>query len=395
MTGLGKINAASMGINAGGASDTIDSNIIDGAGRWGIDFSSGQSVITNNVIRNTSQQTNDTGAIYSWAGSFSGYDNYGMTISGNRIENVGGLMRDGSGDYLQWGWCQGVYLDDHVSGMTITKNVIESGCNNGIYISHGGQGNTADNNVVVLQPVAICDRGSLGTSFASGAMNYSGTTRIDLLPSFFPSSAAVSTIVVQLSGTASGNTSAQFNVLADGNVIGSGTAASTVADYIFKTALTPHTVHRIGIQLINGADSGTATTSLQNLALFVNNTAVNLTFDNPRTGNYAQDDDLSPTDFSITHNIVYLMGGGGSDLGVYLSNSSYLDPDPGTIDYNVLYQNITKASSSLFGSQPLDVHSVLSDPLFTNPAAGDYMLQGNSPALGVGFITAGVPLAPE
>jgi parallel beta-helix repeat protein len=394
LTGLGKICAAAMGINANGASDTIDSNTIDGAGRWGIDFSSGQSTITNNVIRNTSQQTNDTGAIYSWAGSFSGYDNYGMAISGNRIENVGGLMRDGSGNYLQWGWCQGVYLDDHVSGMTITKNVIESGCNDGIYLSHGGQGNTADNNVVVMQPMAIYDRGSLGTSLASGAMNYNGTTRIDLLPSFFPSSVATSTIVVQLSGAASGNTSAQFNVVADGNIIGSGTATGMIADYIFKTSLTPHTIHRIGIQLINGANSGTATTSLQNIALFVNNTAVSLTFVNPRDGNYVQDDDLGPTDFSITHNIVYLMGGVGSDLGVYLANSSYLDPDPGTIDYNVLYQNIAKASNSLFGSQTLDVHSVLSDPLFTNPAVGEYTLQDNSPAFGVGFITAGVPLAP-
>jgi parallel beta-helix repeat protein len=394
LTGLGKINAASMGFNAGGAVDTIDSNMIDGAGRWGINFSSGQSAITNNVIRNTSQQTNDTGAIYSWAGNYSGYDNYGMTISGNRIENVGGLMRDGSGNYLQWGWCQGVYLDDHVSGMTITKNVVESGCNDGIYISHGGQGNTADNNVVVLQPVAIYDRGSLGTSFASGSMNYNGITRIDLLPSFFPSGVAISTIVVQLSGTASENTSAQFSVVADGSVIGSGTATGTISDYIFKTALTPHTIHRIGIQLVNGANSGTATTSLQNLAMFVNNTAVDLTFNNSRTGNYAQDDDLVPTDFSITHNIVYLMGGGGSDLGVYLSNSSYLDPDPGTINYNVLYQNIAKASNALFGSQALDAASVLSDPLFTDPTVGDYTLQNNSPAFGVGFNTAGMPLAP-
>lgn len=394
LTGLGKINAASMGINAGGASDTIDSNIIDGAGRWGINFSSGHSSITNNVIRNTSQQTNDTGAMYSWAGSFSGYDNYGMTISGNRIENIGGLMRDGSGNYLQWGWCQGIYLDDHVSGMTITKNVIESGCNDGIYISHGGQGNAADNNVVVLQPVAIYDRGSLGTSLASGTMNYNGTTRIDLLPSFFPRSVAASTIVVQLSGTASGNTSAQFNLLADGNVIGSGTATSTVAVYIFKTALAPHTIHRIGIQLANGATSGTATTSLQNIALFVNNTAVNLQFNNPRIGVYAQDDDLSPTHFSITHDIIYLIGGGGSDLGVYLSNSSYVDSNPGTINCNVLYQNVSKASNALFGSQALDANSVLSDPLFTNPTVGDYTLQGNSPAFAVGFNAAGVPLAP-
>jgi hypothetical protein len=32
--------------------------------------------------------------------------------------------------------------------------------------------------------------------------------------------------------------------------------------------------------------------------------------------------------------------------------------------------------------------------MFTNAQAGDYTLQANSPALAVGFTTAGVPLAP-
>jgi hypothetical protein len=43
--------------------------------------------------------------------------------------------------------------------------------------------------------------------------------------------------VVELSGAASGNTSAAFNVLADGVVIGTGTASSTIADYAFTASL--------------------------------------------------------------------------------------------------------------------------------------------------------------
>ena len=76
---------------------------------------SSTALSANNVIRNASQQTSDTGAIYSFAGFVSGYVNYDLRISGNRIENVGGLMRDGSGNYYQRGQSQGVYLDDQVS----------------------------------------------------------------------------------------------------------------------------------------------------------------------------------------------------------------------------------------------------------------------------------------
>jgi parallel beta-helix repeat protein len=414
LTGLGKINAGSTGIHIlSSAFNSIDENMIDGSGRWGIDLypNDGASmvgnVVSNNLIRNTSQQTNDSGAIYSYAGNSSSYVNENTTISGNRIENVGSLTRNGSGDYGTAGMAQGIYMDARVSGVRITGNVIESG-GAGVLLCSGCQSNSADNNVVVLQAAAIYDRGSKGTTFASGDMMFSGVTRIDLLPSYFPVDAPTSTIVVQLSGQSSGGTSARFDVQADGNVIGTGMASNTVADYVFLVPLTPHQIHRIGIALTNGASAGTPTTALLNLALFVNNTAVQLSDPEALNGVGAygflcgeanSSGEANPTmvtNFSITHNLVYRNGGVSGELSDWtnLNFPSYVDPNPGTIDDNVLYQGVAKAIDPVFGLELLDAHSLLNDQLFTNASEGNYSLQGNSPAYTVGFITSGVPLAP-
>ena len=182
--------------------------------------------MSNNVIRNTSQQTADTGAIYSYAGTSPGYVNESTTITGNRIENLGGLLRNAAGDY-KLGQTQGIYMGSQFSGVTMTNNVIESN-GNGVFLCHGCQGNSASNNVVILQPPAYYDRGANGRRlYSTGDMSYNGTTRIDLLPSYFPSSTATTTVVVELSGT--GNTGAAFNVLADGVVIGTATASNATS----------------------------------------------------------------------------------------------------------------------------------------------------------------------
>ena len=281
LTRTGEINVGSIGVSiVSSAFNTIDGNLIDGSGRWGINLAPCDGVslvgnaISNNLIRNTSQQTNDTAAIYSFAGYSASYVNEGTIISGNRIENVGGLTRNASGNYGTVGMAQGIYMDARASGVTITGNLIESGGGAGVLLCSGCQGNSADNNVVVLQPAAIYDRGPNGTAFASGNMVFSGVTRIDLLPSYFPVDTPISTIVVQLSGHSSGGNSAIFDVQADGNVIGTASASNTVAEYVFHVPLTPHQIHRIGIALANGVSGGTPTTELLNLALFVNGTAL-------------------------------------------------------------------------------------------------------------------------
>jgi len=207
--------------------------------------------------------------------------------------------------------------------------------------------------------------------------------------------------VVQLSGQASGSTSPTFNVQADGAVIGTGMASASITDYLFNAQLTPHQVHRIGIALTNGATTGTSTTSLHDLALFVNKTAVQLVAPEAQ-GSYGAygfvtgNDKLQVTDFSATRNIVYRNGGSSQDLMDWTdwTDPSYVDPDPGAVDDNVLYLNVPKAGDTVWGNQPLDAHSLLANPLFTNAQAGDYTLQPGSPAIALGFSVAGVPLAP-
>jgi parallel beta-helix repeat protein len=406
MTGLGEINVGSTGVHIeNSASNLIDSNTIDGVGRWGVDLypldgvSLTGNTVSNNLIRNTSQQTNDTGAIYSYAGTSSGHVKENTTITGNRIENIGGLLRNASGNYVP-GATQGIYMDDQVSAVTMTNNVVESD-GDGMFLCHGCASNTATNNVVILQPPAYYDRGANGVTYSSGTMNFTGVLRVDLLPSYFPASLPTSTIVAQLSGQASAGASATFNVLADGVVIGTGTANGTVADYVFTTQLTPHQVHRIAIGLTGGAAAGTSTASLANMALFVNNTAVQLV-DPEAAGNYGAygfivgNDNLPVTSFSATHNIVYRDGGSSLNLEDWTdwTDPGYVDPNPGVVDFNDLFQNVAKAGDTVIGAQGTDAHSQLASPDFTNAQAGDYTLQPNSPALALGFSPTGVPLAP-
>ncbi|MGD0631872.1 MAG: carbohydrate-binding domain-containing protein, partial [Terracidiphilus sp.] len=321
------------------------------------------------------------------------------TITGNRIENLGGLLRDATGNY-KLGQTEGIYMDDQVSGVIMSNNVIESN-GNGMFLCHGCQTNSASNNVVILQPAPYYDRGANGVTYSTGDMTFSGTTRVDLLPSYFPSSLATTNIVVQLSGSASGNTAAEFSVQVDGNIVGTGIATDATADYAFTTQLSPHQIHRIGVGLTNGVIAGTSTTALHNMALFVNNTAVNLVAPEA-LGNYGGygfvvgDDALQVTNFSSTHNIVYRSAGASEDLMDWTdwANPSYRDPDPGTVNYNVLFQNVAKAGDTIFGNQSTDAASAIADPMFADAQAGDYTLLPDSPAFGMGFTASGVPLAP-
>jgi len=280
--------------------------------------------------------------------------------------------------------------------VTMTNNVVESD-GSGMFLCHGCASNTATNNVIILQPAAFYDRGANGVSYSTGTMSWNGETRVDLLPSYFPSSLANTTIVVQLSGQAPGG--AAFNVLADGVVVGSGTATGPVADYLFTAQLAPHQRHRLAIALSNGTATGTPTATLGNLALFVNNTAVQLVAPEA-TGNYGAygfivgGDNLEVTNFTSQHNIVYRDGGSAQDVFDWSDGGTYIDPNPGLIDDNVLFQNVARAGDTVIGAQGVDAHSLLANPGFTNAQAGDYTLPANSPALALGFNPGGVPLAP-
>jgi hypothetical protein len=123
--------------------------------------------------------------------------------------------RDALGNF-QKGSSQGIYMDDLVGGAAIAKSVIETGSGTGILLCHGCQGNSADNNVIILQPAAFDDRGMYGVTRSTGDMAYKGVTRVDLLPSYFPANLDLSAIVVGLSGMIFDGTAPAFTLLADG-----------------------------------------------------------------------------------------------------------------------------------------------------------------------------------
>jgi hypothetical protein len=137
------------------------------------------------------------------------------------------------------------------------------------------------------------------------------------------------------------------------------------------------------------------------MALFVDNTAVSLVGPEAK-GNYGAygfvvgNDALDVTNFSSAHNIVYRSAGAPEDLmdSTDWADPSYRDPDPGPVNYNVLFQNVAKAGDTIFSNQSTDANSALANPMFANAQAGDCTPQSNSPALTMGFTTSGVPLAP-
>jgi parallel beta-helix repeat protein len=401
MTRVGRVNIGSMGVHvADSSSNVIDSNTIDGSPRFAIDLlpsdnvQTRKNVVSNNIIRNTGQQTNDVGAIYAWAPNGLGYVDLQLTVTGNRVENTGGLTRDANGNFVQ-GWSEGIYMDDHASGATITKNVVEGSGLTGIFLCHGCSGNSADNNVVVMRPMAVYSRGSYGSFAPTTDMTYNGTMTFDLLPSYFPNGVNTSTIVVQLSGTpAADGSPAHFVVSADGVWIGAGYATNAVSSYVFKAALAPHTHHIVKVRLDNGADTGTATRQLHNIGLFVNNTPITPYL---HTVNFhlVQNDDLNVTNFSVTRSINYRTNGPAQDLTSAVP-AGYVDTNPGVIDNNLVHSGQSRLNTGdpTFGKQAVDANSMNGDPLFTNPGIGDYSLKSNSPALALGFTTAGVPLKP-
>jgi hypothetical protein len=318
-------------------------------------------------------------------------------VTGNRVENTGAILTNNAG---QWVFAENraIYMDDKTSGVTINDNLTENNWQ-GILLCHGCTGNSASNNVAILNPDPIYTNYQGTQSAASGTMTLNGTTSIALQPSYFPANVDTSTIVVQLTGKSTASIPPQFNVLADGEIIGSGTAptdGSTVQQSVFLANLTPRTFHTIAVQLTNGANTGTATQQLGSLVFFINNTYVSLAAGKSYGMEVLSDapSGSAPNVSDVTYekNIIYRPTGSGADGTFDFGTSGYTDPTPGTIDYNLLYQSLSKAGSTY--GYTIDKHSVIGNPLFLNTNIGDYTLQSGSPAFGLGFSSTGVPLAP-
>ncbi len=68
------------------------------------------------------------------------------------------------------------------------------------------------------------------------------------------------------------------------------------------------------------------------------------------------------------------------------------EPWVSQLDYNLLYNDTPSMAATKDYSMDqwhqhgLDVHSVVADPMFVDPANGDYRVKPNSPALKLGFV---------
>ena len=99
------------------------------------------NIIEYNVVRNTSTQSQDSGAIYMLGRS---HVNTQATIANNLVDGTGA---SGSAHTI------GIYLDDSTSGVTVQNNIVRNIGTHGVEI-HGGDNITVQNNVFDLGTTA-------------------------------------------------------------------------------------------------------------------------------------------------------------------------------------------------------------------------------------------------
>jgi hypothetical protein len=110
------------------------------------------SIIGNTVLNANSAATpsnsydssgtnpSDMGAIYAWQGVGNASDNMNLNISNNYINGAGQGYEN-----------VGIYLDDGVSGASVTNNIVVPGGNNGYAaLIHGGSNDTFQGNIFDL-----------------------------------------------------------------------------------------------------------------------------------------------------------------------------------------------------------------------------------------------------
>ncbi|OYD82347.1 carbohydrate-binding domain-containing protein [Azospirillum brasilense] len=151
---IGEVRKYAGGIMASGISDTVIShNDIDHSSRYGISVKNWDSAtislnnaILHNRVRNTGEETADSGGI-----ELLGRSNLhtGTRIEGNWVEHTGGIATTSTGQWLRDYKGYGIYLDDLTSGVTVTGNFLHDTAWAAVMI-HGGHDNTVTNNVSVL-----------------------------------------------------------------------------------------------------------------------------------------------------------------------------------------------------------------------------------------------------
>ncbi|MBI5706841.1 MAG: right-handed parallel beta-helix repeat-containing protein [Armatimonadetes bacterium] len=157
------VPSSEAGIQVLGVGTRVANNAIYDIPEYGVLFSGNDIVIENNEIFRVCLETGDTGAIYI------GRD---MTMQGNIVRN--NLIRDVVAKQANSEICRvvGVYLDDFMSGVTVTGNAFVR-CSSGLLIG-GGKDNKATNNMFIDTSESIVADGR-GMTWASAAVQPGGT----------------------------------------------------------------------------------------------------------------------------------------------------------------------------------------------------------------------------
>lgn len=391
-TDIGEVWNSGSGILIGGGSNNIvDHNVFTNIAHHGIAVSSWGPVIpsgtqiTNNIINGASIQTADSGGIYLFNGVNADFD-MNTLIDGNRIEGVAGVRANlATGQLIPTDNTSGIYLDNLVGGVTITDNLIVKAPLASVFV-HGGQDNVISNNVAILPDTAtfILD-GVAGPGVS--CMHLNGDLEYQADPSLF--TAKATRIKVTAWAETAANIGAHFQLLVDGEVIGhvmttTNVSEATAKTYSFTKQLTAGVAHKITIRYDNDEFVGDEDRNLFIGAIQINNQLLEpqqhgtfILFRPADTGGAGW---VQPSNTVVTHNIVAAHGTDQAPLWDYgATNPTSL------YDYNLLHNVASEGLAAVDG----DAHSVHADPLFIDPAHGNYHLAANSPAYGVGYVDPG------
>jgi len=329
------------------------------------------------VIRNTSQQTNDT-APSTLTLEPGRYVKEDTTITGIALRtSAAAAQRSG----ITWRLDEAIYMDDQVSGVTMSNNVVES---DGADVPLPRcVSNTATNNVVILQPAPSTMRLQRLTTHQGHELN--GETRVDLLPSYSHRAWRLRRCGRALRQASAARGSIQRGADAWLSVPG---RHGPVSDFLFTAQLAPH--------------RGTASRSRSPMAprqerdcdarqpcLFVNNTAVQLVAPRQRATTGPMDSSWAGQpggdQILLQHNIVYRNG--ARLRSVDWSDGGRISIQPRRDRRQRALPELARAGDTVIGAQGADAHSLLANP--GSPMhSGDYTLQPNSPALALALTRA-------
>jgi hypothetical protein len=164
VTGVMDDNQGAINL-VGDSNDTVSNNVIQSTAAAGISITTLTSgdTVNQNTVQNTNtaatpsssyeaSATNpsDMGAIYAWSGA-GNTTNQQLTISDNYVQNAGQGFEN-----------NGIYLDDGVSGATVTGNIVQGAGAGGAsfdVLVHGGSDDTIANNILNLDSASGQEKG--------------------------------------------------------------------------------------------------------------------------------------------------------------------------------------------------------------------------------------------